>query len=234
MIKLFSFGPAFGLPDPSPFVTKVDLYMRMNGIEFVSKPSAANLQKAPKGKLPFIEDDGEIIADSVFIFSHLNKKYNIKMDDWLTTEQKATAQLISKSLDENFYWSIVHSRWANEDTWPLVKKEFFDPLPFPLKHIVPVVARRSTLSQLSKHGIGKHSDAEIRDIAKTSLESLSILLGEKPYIFGDKPCSLDITIFAMTSSLVLSTIDNEMNSMARKFSNIETYCQKILETYYSD
>lgn len=233
MIKLYSFGLAFGLPDSSPFVVKVDLFMRINGIEFKSVPKVSNLQRAPKKKLPYIDDDGEIIADSVFIINHLNNKYKLTLDDWLNPEQKAIAQLIGKSLDENLYWSTVHSRWANDDTWPLIKKEFFSALPFPLNHIVPFVARRGTIAQLTNHGIGKHTDTEIREIANTSLQSLSVLLGDKPYFFGDKPCSLDVTTFAMTSSLILSTLDNEMNQMARSHINLESYCKRIMQSYYS-
>jgi hypothetical protein len=32
MIKLLGYIPAFGLPDLSPFVTKVDCYLRMVGL----------------------------------------------------------------------------------------------------------------------------------------------------------------------------------------------------------
>jgi len=67
MIKLFSFGPAFGLPDPSPFVTKINLYLKLSEIDFETVADVDNLRKAPKSKFPFINDDGEVIADSVFI-----------------------------------------------------------------------------------------------------------------------------------------------------------------------
>jgi len=32
MITLYSFGPAFGLPDPSPFVTKAATLLKMAGL----------------------------------------------------------------------------------------------------------------------------------------------------------------------------------------------------------
>ena len=234
MIKLYSFGPAFGLPDPSPFVLKVDLFMRMNGIDFESVPGADNLRRAPKGKLPFIEDDGQCIADSTFIIEYLTDKYSLTMDDWLSDEQRATAQLIGKSLDENFYWCIVHSRWMREDTWPLVRSTFFDDLPVPLKQIIPILARRSTKSQIINHGMGKHNNEEINSIARHTLSSLSALLGDKPWMLGDRPCTLDITVFSMVSELVLVSIDNEMNTFAREYDNLVRYSQRILQQYYPD
>jgi hypothetical protein len=33
MITLYAFGPGFGLPDPSPLVTKVETLLKMSGIK---------------------------------------------------------------------------------------------------------------------------------------------------------------------------------------------------------
>jgi len=232
MIKLYSFGSAFNLADPSPFVTKVDLYMRANKIEFESIPSADNLQKAPKGKLPFIDDNGLIIADSSFIIKHLEQYHNAKIDDWLSDKQKATAYLMSKSLEENLYWCIVHSRWVDELTWPTVKATFFDPMPFPLNKIVPIIARRNVIKNINGHGMGKHSNGEIMTIAQQSLESLSVLLGNKPFFFGGTITSLDITAYAMISNFTQSTIENPMNEMAKKYENLVAYTKRIQQEYY--
>ncbi len=75
MITLQSFGPAFGLPDPSPFVTKVEVLLKMAGLPY--EVDTGGLKKAPKGKLPYIVDDGQIVADSPLIRWHLEKKYRV-------------------------------------------------------------------------------------------------------------------------------------------------------------
>ena len=234
MIKLYSFGQAFGLPDPSPFVTKINFYLRLCEIEFEPIADSGNLRKAPKGKLPFIDDDGVIVADSVFIIDHLKQKYGTDLDEWLNDEQKATAQLIAKSLEENFYWSIVHSRWIKDDVWPIIRERFFGPLPFPLNRIIAGIARSMTRKQINGHGIGKHSDAEIMDIAIRSLNSLSVLLGDKQWFFGEKPSTLDVTAFAMVSALTLSTLDTELNAKAREFDNLTEFTRRIANQYYPE
>jgi len=234
MIKLFSFGPAFGLPDPSPFVTKINLYLKLSEIDFETVADVDNLRKAPKSKFPFINDDGEVIADSVFIIDHLRQKYNADLDAWLSDEQKAQSQLISKSLDENLYWCIVYSRWIKDDVWPQIRAQFFDGLPFPMNKIVAKLARSSTRKQIMGHGIGKHTDAEMLDIAGKSLKSLSTLLGDKPFFFGDKPSTLDVTAFAMIGALTLSTLETEMNQKAREFENLASFAQRIAKTYYPE
>ena len=232
MIKLYGFGSAFGLIDPSPFVTKIDLSLRYFGIEFESVADQQMLRKAPKQKFPFIVDDGQIVADSVFILDHLKQKYSADADHWLSPEQKAIAQLVGKSLEENLYWTLVHSRWVNEDTWPTIRKEFFDGLPFPLNKIIASVARKSTIKQINGHGMGKHSDDEINDIANRSLTSLSVLLDDNDYFFGDKLSSLDITAFAMVGALTLANIDNPLNQIAKEHENLVEFTKRIKQQYY--
>src|SRR4051812_34985769 len=77
MITLYAFGPAFGLPDPSPFVTKAEMLLKLAGLPY--RTDTGGFRKAPKGKLPYIDDDGTIVADSTFIRFHLERKHGIDL-----------------------------------------------------------------------------------------------------------------------------------------------------------
>src|SRR6476661_2469468 len=112
MITLYSFGPGFGLPDPSPFVTKAEVLLKMAKLPY--RIDTSGFKKAPKGKLPYIDDDGETIADSTFIRWHLEKKYKIDFDRGLSPEQRAIAWAFEKMLEEHLYWAVVHARWMDD------------------------------------------------------------------------------------------------------------------------
>lgn len=234
MITLYGFGTRFGLPDISPFVLKVDVFLRMNNLEFQRKNGLPYLRNSPKGKLPVIDDGGKTVADSSFIIEHLIKSHNLTIDDWLTKEQKATAYLINKSIDENFYWCLIYSRWICEDSWPRVKKELFARLPFPVRLVIPHIVRKGLKDTLFKHGIGRHSDAEIHEIARKSLQSFADILGDKPYIFGDKPCSLDATLYGFLAQAILIDMDTSMTKVARAFPTLVDYCERMRATFYAD
>ncbi|PCK08345.1 MAG: glutathione S-transferase [Alteromonadaceae bacterium] len=176
MLTLHGFGSGFGIVDPSPFVLKVDAYLRLAGIAFELNTDSSNFSKAPKGKLPFIEENGEIVADSQLIIAKLSEQYSVTLDDWLSPEQKAQAHLLSKSLDEDLYWYLVYSRWIDDNIWPKVKAEFFDKMPFPLKIIVPIVARKGVKTAMNKQGLSRHSVSEIAAMAKRSFDSWAQLL----------------------------------------------------------
>jgi len=233
MLKLYSFGPSFGVFDPGPFCLKVHSYLRMSGLDYENFPAIDNLRNAPKGKLPFIDDDGELIADSEFIIEHLKAKHGDKLDAWLSAEQKATAYLLTKSLDENFYWCVLHSRWMNETNWPIVKKEFFGSLPFPLKYIIPAVVRREQKQSLYKHGIGRNNEKEIQRIGERSLENLSVLLGDKPYFFGAQVCSFDAVAYGMLAQAISVDLDSALKQNAYRYDNLVQYCKRIENRYYS-
>lgn len=86
MITLNVFGPAFGLPDPSPFVVEADKLLQMPGLAF--SKIEGNLRKSPKGKLPIINDNGTIVPYSTFIRLHLEAKYGIDFDERLTAVER--------------------------------------------------------------------------------------------------------------------------------------------------
>ncbi len=233
MITLYAFGPAFGVADPSPFVLKTQTFMRMVNIPYESIGSAQNLQKSPKGKLPFIKDNKEIISDSFFILNHLTAKHAIDLDDHLTPEQLAQTHFISKSIEESLYWCAVYFRWIYEENWQFIKKEFFGKMPFPLNKIVPIIAQKGVKKSLHGHGLGRHSEQEILLIAEKHLEALSVFLGEKKYCFGDKPSSLDATVYAFLAEIILVSLDSPLSERAKKYKNLVNYSQRMHDQYFS-
>ena len=109
MITLYTFGLAFGLPDPSPFVTKAEVLLKMAGLAY--RIDNTGFRRAPKGKLPYIDDDGERIADSTFIRWHLENKYHIDFEKGLSAEQRAIGWAFEKMAEDNLYWALVDARW---------------------------------------------------------------------------------------------------------------------------
>uniref|UniRef100_UPI0018EDA2F3 glutathione S-transferase N-terminal domain-containing protein n=1 Tax=Aquitalea sp. ASV15 TaxID=2795104 RepID=UPI0018EDA2F3 len=65
MITLYVFGPAFGLPDASPFVIKAEMLLKLSGLPYRKQPGS--MRRAPKGKLPYLDDDDRRVPDSTLI-----------------------------------------------------------------------------------------------------------------------------------------------------------------------
>lgn len=232
MIKLYSFGPSLNVPDPSPFVLKVNLLLTVSKQPFEVLSGTQYLQKAPKGKLPYIEDNDKTVTDSFFIEKYLKDTYKFDVNSHLSTEQKAISHLACASLEERLYWCIVYFRWVYQSNWEITKPTFFGGMPFPLNKIVPNIARKGMIKAMHGHGIGRHSEAEILQIAQAQLQAISDLIGDKEYFFNNKLCLLDITSYAMLAQILLSNMPSPLVELTKEYSNLVAFCERIHSAYY--
>jgi len=67
---------------------------------------------APRGQLPYIVDDGEVVGDSDTIIAHVISKYRLQIDNGLMAAQRDSNLLISRMLDD-LYWVMSYSRWKD-------------------------------------------------------------------------------------------------------------------------
>ena len=128
MIEFFKFPSAFGMRDASPFVLKLETYLRLAGIEYKTTEEA-DPRKAPKAKMPFIKDGDKIIGDSSIIISYLKDKYGDSLGKGLTPEQHAIGHAVKTMLEERTYWVLVNDRWMNPKNQLLIRDTWFGAIP---------------------------------------------------------------------------------------------------------
>ena len=232
MITLYTFGPAFGLPDPSPFVTKAEVLLKMSGLPYRTDTKGFN--KAPKGKLPYICDGEDIIADSNFIRLHLERRYNIDFDRWLSPKERGLAFAIEKMCEDHLYWLLMHARWVDDANFKRGPAKFFDAAPAPVRPFVKWLIRRRIRQALHGQGAGRYSESERTILADRAFASLSAILGDKPYIMGHQPCGADANVFAFVLGALCPVSDSGMRTSADSYSNLRNYCARLKRQYYPD
>jgi glutathione S-transferase len=158
--------------------------------------------KAPKGKLPYIDDDGERIGDSTFIRWHIEKKYGFDFDRGLSAEQRAVAWAFEKMAEDNLYWGIVDARWTDDANFRKGPAAFFSKIPAPVRPIVVALIRRQVRKSLHGHGLGRHSQAEIVRLATRDVDAIADYLGQKPFFMGSDPTGVDATMFAFAAGIL--------------------------------
>lgn len=230
MITLYTFGPQFGLPDPSPFVQKTEVLLRISGVPF--KTSSGDLRRAPKGKMPFIEEDGKLMGDSTLIRLHLEKKYGVDFDKHLTPLQKGTAWAVEKMLEDNLYWATVYERWLDDDNFDRGPRHFFDRAPAPLRPLIAKMVRRIVRKNLHAHGLGRHTNAEIIALASRAIEATANVLGNNTYLMGDQKCGADATAYAFIESNLTPLFKSELRPVTQKYPNLVAYCERMRKEFY--
>jgi glutathione S-transferase len=231
VIKLFQFSPAFGLPNASPFCMKLETYLRMVALPF-ELVYTGNVMQAPKRKLPYIDDDGAVVADTTFIVEYLKRRYGDPLDAVLSASERAVATAFQRLFEENLYWALVHARWAEDAGWAQTREAFFGTMPTPLRWFVPALARRGLLAELRGQGMGRHSAAEIHAIGCRDVTAIADFLADKPFMVGDQPTSLDATAHAFLANLLWAPVDSPIRRHAQTRPTLEAYCRRMKTRYF--
>src|SRR5262245_4490917 len=232
MITLEGFGPGFGLPDPSPFVTKAEMLLKMAGLPYAVDTGGFN--KAPKGKLPYIIDNGETIADSTFIRWHIETKYNIDFDRGLSAEQRAIAWAFEKMLEEHLYWALGYARWIDNSNFEKGPRNFFNKIPAPMRYFLVPMIRRKVRRALHAQGFGRHSPEEIVMLGTRSINATADFLSAKPYMMGTEPTGLDATAFAFIVGILCPLFATPLRSAAERHDNLRKYVGRMTMRFYPD
>ena len=227
MITLYGFGPLFGLPDPSPFVLKTLTQLKMSGLPF--RLERARPADSPKGKIPFIRDGERVLGDSVFILDHLKRAYDVDLDAHLTQRQLSLAWSLERMLEDHLYWAIVHARWAIDDNFERGPAQFFAGAPEGAKQ----AGQAGMRGVLHGQGFGRHSEAEIADLAERDFAAAAELLGEGPFLFGEAPCSVDATLFAFTAAAATPFFDSAIRVAAERHANLVDLQWRMMDRYYA-
>jgi len=232
MITLYGFGPCFGLPDPSPYVTKTMAQLKMAGLAY--RVDTAGYGRAPKGKLPYIDDAGEIVADSTFIRAHVERKYSFDFDAGLGPRERAEAWAIERMLEDHLYWAAVHFRWIDPVNFAKGPAHFFDDAPDAVRDTVRREAQDRVRQVLHGQGIGRHSREEITLLGTRSLAALSMCLGGKPYLMGPKPCGTDATAMAMIAAITAPFFETPLRDAAAAFPNLAAYGDRMMAEFFPE
>ncbi|MGI9419140.1 MAG: glutathione S-transferase family protein [Geminicoccaceae bacterium] len=226
MIKLYQFPPAWGM-NISPFTLKLETWLKLSQIDH-RVVATRNPGSAPKGKLPFIEDeDGTRIADSSLIIDHLKRTRHIDPDHTLTERQRAEAISLQRLFEDHFYFIGAHSRWIDPVGWEAVRPEYFGFLPPGLRDLAAAYLRRRVKRMLHEQGLGRHSQEDLYAMGRTDLRAIAVQLGSRPYFFGDGPTTIDAIAYGFLANLYFVPVETELKQIGLEFDNLRLYCERL-------
>ena len=226
MLKLHVLPPAFGLRNTGPFGFKCELALRHLKQEF-ELVLEADPRKAPKAKLPYLDDGGTIVSDSELILEHLDRKTNGGLYGHLTPAERADGVAFTRLTEEHLYWTMVASRWLDDAWWPHIVSGFFAAFPFPLRQVGSMLARRQVRQTYYLQGLGRHTLEEQQGFARRDLEALAGKIGAGPFLLGEKLTAFDFGIAAFLAGAIDNTPPTWFTDVAREYTPLVEYAERV-------
>ena len=226
MIEFYKFAPQFGMRDASPFVLKLETYLRLAGLEYHSN-IVMDPRKAPKGKLPYIVDGTDTIADSSLCITYLKGKYGDPLGKGLSEEQHAIGHAVKTMLEERTYWALVNLRWMEPQNALVIRDTWFGEIPALVRGFVFGKIIKDMKKGMYAHGIGRHSDAEIYAFAVQDLKALAAVLGGKPYLLGDMPSEYDASAYGLLANFMAKPFPSAMSKYIENSNALSAYITRV-------
>ncbi len=222
----------WGTPNLSPFCAKLECYLRMAGISY--KPAAFGRGESPKGKMPYVKIDGQLLGDSQLIIEELERRLakdgKHPLDEGLSARDQAIARLVRRTLEEGYYFIGMYARWKTAEGYAIQREEFGKFIP---KIIVPLI-RRDIVKKLHHQGTGRHSYEEASAMGAADLDAVAELLGDRPFLLGEAPRTVDATVFAFLEATLGYPIESELKKHAAAHANLVAYRKRIRDRWWTD
>jgi glutathione S-transferase len=231
-IKLFQFPRRFGIPNLSPFCCKLETWLRIAGVPYdvVDTPDP---RKAPKGKLPFIEDAGVRIADTSIIVDHLVKTRGVDPDARLNASQRSIALLVQRTLEEHYAFVVAYTHLVRDEGVRHTRARF-DSVPAIVRPLVIRTVQGQIKKVLWQQGILRHSDEEIVEAGLRDWRAVLAVMCDGPFFFGDEPTGIDAIVFGALAPSVLTPIESPIRDFLRSQHACVAYAERMRARFFPE
>lgn len=211
----------------SPFCAKLEAWLCLAGVPYERR--GANPRKSPTGKIPYVDLDGEIIADSQRVIDRLTAAHGDPLDGALDPAQRATARAVQRMLEEATYFAMVRARWLTPTGFAFVREHILDPVvPRLIRPLLYPKILRDLRRTMQGQGIGRYPLDEVHRMAITDFDALAAYVTDRPFVLGETPTSIDATAYAWVGCVTASTYDDPLIDHVRNSTVLTAYRERMV------
>ncbi|CAD5220158.1 unnamed protein product [Bursaphelenchus okinawaensis] len=236
-IYLVQFPRAGSAPTISSYSLKMETWLRMAGLTYKNVNSEFK-HKSEKGQVPFVELNGRQLCDTNFMIPELTRIFHVQLDENLSEKERADSVILESMIQDSLAWSALYFRSLDQSFLATkegivghftgVKKYFLT------MFLIPYL-QRMFRQRCAAQGIGRQSPTEVLEVTNKKLKALSVFLGNKKYLVGDKVTSIDATAFGHLSMIYYCPMNKEVKRyMESDCRNLVNYLNKLKQEYWSD
>jgi len=183
----------------------------------------------PRGRVPALRIDGELIVDSTDILTELDRRY--PDPPLLPTDpvDRAQIKLIEDWADEVLYFYGLFLRWRIPENFERLKREVISKLPFPFNRIAPIIAQRETYKRTVAQGVGVKDEATVRRELAECLAAIAVLVERSTFLVGDRFTRADLSVCACLDQLSLDVLTPTVAAEIRGNPSIMAWMERVHE-----
>jgi len=221
VVILHQFPRGYKAPSQSPFVLKLETWLRMAGIKYQNEHAVA---LGPKGKAPWITLNGIDVADSQFCIEYLAQVFDKDLSKNFSELDQACARAFMKMNEESTVWPLALQRFVYDR----------DPKQSGIPKIFLAIQGYRVKKRAVSQGYGRHEQEEVYSIGRKDLKSLNTFIGNKRFLLGDQCCNEDASLFGMICQYVYHETGPLHHFIMNDCPNIVRYIETIKSTYWPD
>jgi glutathione S-transferase len=83
-------------------------------------------------------------------------------------------------------------------------------------------------------GVARHLEGEVTTMGERSLSALSVFLGDKRYLFGEKAAGVDATAFAMVAGILTPFFASPLRQKALGHANLVAHAGRMMKEFFPE
>lgn len=222
MITLITFPPTFGEQSASSFCTKAIYMLNLAGVDW-QRQDTNDPRKWPKGKLPAITVQDQVIGDSDGIRAYLENQ-GADLNKGLSDIDKSTSRALIRMAEEHLYFHVVMDRWGDDAVWPTIRDTYFKDIPKLPRLLITRGMRKSLMKGMHAQGLGRLTPQERLVRANQDLEAITARLWEGPFLFGETPTLADTSVASVLGGMRSTPVTT---ALSQRVGDDEVLCAYI-------
>lgn len=232
-VVLHTFQGGWGLRSLSPFCLKADAVLTLAGVPMVAQ-APTGPPKTRSGKLPALDPgDGTLVEGSDAIVDWLRDVRGVDLDLGLTAEQRAVSLALRRTVEEHLYFVMAGDRWVAPVGYAAAMPAYFGHLPPVVRTLAPMMLRGGVRRAISGQGLGRMSPERRTCRVREDLDALAATLGDRDWFFGDRPTTLDATVYAFVANILAQPMETMLRTEARQRTALVDHASRMGDLLYA-
>ncbi|CAD6187958.1 unnamed protein product [Caenorhabditis auriculariae] len=216
VVYLYQFPPAKTVRNLSPYCMKLEAFLRIYDIKYEVRDVI--MKRSRHGLLPFVELNGEHIADSQIIQERLKQHFKTPK---LAPKDEGAAAAVERLVEHHLAYLMYKFKVLNnlDQSVEVFVKPLTPDWLWPLARCLAKPVMKHKISKKLNVCLGDFSNADCEMLLRRDFNAVRDVLGSNKFLGGDKPTAVDATVFGHFAAVY--------------YVNIASLPKTLLDTEYS-